>query len=127
MYIRKKWIIYVLITIIGVIAYEINQLEIAIYLLSFLGLAYFYAIKHPMIGSFFAFIFTIYLVLNVTVIDEKMYGLSSIIAEFINQYIPVIGKVNESNSMAFLMLLMMILISLWNLYWTFWAMAQLIV
>lgn len=109
MYIRKKWLICLFIAVIGVIAYAVNQLEIATYILSFLGLAYFYAIKHPKMGSFFAFIFTIYLVLNVTVIDQKMYGISSSIAEFINQYIPVIGKVNENNSMAFLLLLAMIL------------------
>ena len=94
---------------IGLIAYEINQLEIAIYLLSFLGIAYFYAIKHPKLGNFFAFIFTIYLVLNITVINEKLYVLSSNIAEFINAYIPVIDKVSNSNSMAFLLLLAMIL------------------
>lgn len=109
MYIRKKFIVCILIAIIGTIAYKINQIEIAIYVLSFLGLAYFYSIKHPKMGSFFAFIFTIYLVLNVTVIDEKTYDISLGIAEFINKYIPIVGKINESNSMAFLLLLVMIL------------------
>lgn len=55
MYIRKKIAISILIVVIGLIAYEMNQLDIAIYLLSFLGLAYFFAIKYPKMGSFFAF------------------------------------------------------------------------
>lgn len=38
-----------------------------------------------------------------------MYRISLGIAEFINTYTPIVGKINESNSMAFLLLLVMIL------------------
>lgn len=60
-------------------------------------------------GSFFAFIFTIYLVLDVILIDEKIYAFSFSIAESIKKYIPFIGKIDENNSMAFLVFLVMIL------------------
>lgn len=119
MYAKKKYVICTSIILLSIIAYKIDQLEIALSFLSLFGIAYFFTIKRPMVGAFFSFIIACNSMFNIFEKNKKFYEQRLNIAKFINKYIPFIENIDENNCITSLLFIIMILYCILSIIYTF--------